>query len=114
MQLSGQQWSLKNININGATTGISAGGFNLVIVDSQFQNVATGIDASGISGALTVIDSSGSSLGTLISGSSSGSAGNSIVLDNVQNSGNTVTLDRNVVLSGSVSQTWVYGDLVSG
>lgn len=91
---------------------MSIGGQNLVVVDSQFQNVATGIDASGVSGSLTVIDSSGSSLGTLISGSSSSGAGNSIILDNVQNSGNTVTLGGSVVLTGSVTDTWVYGNEV--
>ena len=84
-----------------------------MVVDSQFQNVGIGIDSSGVSGSLTVIDSSGSSLSTFVFGRKSSSAGNSIILDNVQNSGKTVTLDGDVVLNGSVWETWVYGNLVS-
>lgn len=117
MSLSGQQWILKGITINGATTGIKAGGFDVVCLQCSFQNAATGIDASGVSGSLTVVDSSGGSLGSLISSSNSGGgAGYSIILDNVQNTGNTVTLNGNVVVSGSVTGTWgtwVHGNVVS-
>ncbi|KAL4866510.1 hypothetical protein BDV12DRAFT_210436 [Aspergillus spectabilis] len=117
MELSGQQWILKGININGANVGIKAGAFQLVCLDCTLQNGATGIDASGISGSLTVIDSSGSSLGNMIiSSNGGGSAQNSIILDNVQctNSGSTVSLSGNAVLSGSVTNTWVHGNLYSG
>jgi glucan 1,3-beta-glucosidase len=116
MELSGQQWILKGITINGANVGIKAGAFELVCLDCNPSNGATGIDASGISGSLTVIDSSGNSLGNMIVSSNAGAtAQNSIILDNVQctNSGGTVSLDNNVVLSGSVTNTWVRGNLVS-
>jgi glucan 1,3-beta-glucosidase len=114
MQLSGQQWLLKGISIDGAHTGIQAGGFDIVCLHCSFQHGAVGIDASGVSGSLTVIDSSGGSMGTLISSSNSGGgAGHSIVLDNVQNSGNTVTLNGNVAVSGSVTNTWIHGNVVS-
>jgi glucan 1,3-beta-glucosidase len=114
MDLSGQQWILKGISIDGAHTGIRVGGFDVVCLHCSFQHAAVGIDASGVSGSLTVIDSTGNSVGTLISSSQSGGgAGNSIILDNVQNSGNTVTLNGNVALSGSVASTWVHGNLVS-
>lgn len=111
MDLSGQQWILKGININGANVGIKAAGYDLVCLQCTFQHGQTGIDASGVSGSLTVIDSSGSSLGTLVGSSTSSGAGNSIILDNVQSSGNTVTLGGNVVLSGSVANTWVHGNV---
>jgi glucan 1,3-beta-glucosidase len=88
-------------------------GFNFVCQQCSFQNAAVGIDASGVSGSLTVIDSSSSS-GTLISSSASGgSAENSIILDNVQNSGSAVTLNGVIVLEGNVDDTWVLGNLVS-
>ncbi|RHZ59231.1 hypothetical protein CDV55_106081 [Aspergillus turcosus] len=117
MELSGQQWILKGITINGANVGIKAGGFQLVCLDCNLSNGATGIDASGISGSLTVIDSSGNSLGNMIvSSNAGGSAQNSIILENVQctNSGSTVSLNNNAVLSGSVTNTWVHGNLYSG
>ncbi|KKK12676.1 putative exo-beta-1,3-glucanase [Aspergillus rambellii] len=117
LELSGQQWILKGIKINGANIGIKAGGFQLVCLDCNFQNGATGIDASGISGSLTVIDSSGSALGNMIiSSNAGGSAQNSIILDNVQctNSGSTVSLNGNAVLTGSVTNTWVHGNMYSG
>ncbi|RAL17631.1 putative exo-beta-1,3-glucanase [Aspergillus homomorphus CBS 101889] len=117
MQLSGQQWILKGININGANVGIKAGGFELVCLDCTLQNGATGIDASGISGSLTVIDSSGSYLGNMIiSSNAGGSAKNSIILDKVDctNSGSTVSLNGKAVLTGSVTNTWVHGNLYSG
>ncbi|KAL3484993.1 pectate lyase superfamily protein-domain-containing protein [Aspergillus germanicus] len=117
MELSGQQWILKGININGANIGIKAGGFELVCLACTLQNGATGIDASGISGSITVIDSSGTSLGNmLISSNAGGSAQNSIILDNVDctNSGSTVSLNGNAVLTGSVTNTWVHGNLYSG
>lgn len=116
MELSGQQWILKGITINGANVGIKAGAFQLVCLDCNLSNGATGIDASGISGSLTVIDSSGNSLGNMIvSSNAGGSAQNSIILENVQctNSGSTVSLNNNAVLSGSVTSTWVHGNMVS-
>lgn len=113
MSLSGQQWVFKNITIISATTGVVAGGTNLVFVGCTFKNVETGINANGISGSLTLIDSTGSNLGSLITSYDSGNAGNSIVLENVVNSGNTVTLGSSVVKSGSVTGTWVHGNYVS-
>ncbi|OCL04180.1 glycoside hydrolase family 55 protein [Glonium stellatum] len=110
MSLSGQQWVFKNITIISATTGVIAGGTNLVFIGCTFKNVETGINANGISGSLTVIDSTGSNLGSLITSYDSGNAGNSIILENVANSGNTVTLGSSVVKSGSVIDTWVHGN----
>lgn len=112
LKLSGQQWILKNIKTSGTTTGIQAGGFNIVCLACSFSYAATGIDATGISASLVVIDSSGTSIGTLVSGTSSGGAGNSIILENIQNSGATVVLSGATVLSGSVADTWVYGNMV--
>ncbi|KAF7139730.1 hypothetical protein CNMCM5793_007665 [Aspergillus hiratsukae] len=117
MELSGQQWILKGITTNGANVGIKAGAFQIVCLDCNLSNGATGIDASGISGSLTVIDSSGTSLGNMIvSSNAGGSAPNSIILENVQctNSGSTVSLNNNAVLSGSVTNTWVHGNMYSG
>jgi glucan 1,3-beta-glucosidase len=114
--LSGQQWILKSIAIDGANTGIVAGAFDLVCLHCSFSNGAVGIDASGVSGSLTVIDSAAINLGTLISSSNpGGSAGNSIILENIemiQPTATTVTLNGNVALTGSVTDTWVHGNAV--
>lgn len=114
MALGGQQWILKNIVINGANTGIVAGAFNLVVQGCTFENGAVGIEASGVSGSLTVIDTTGSNMGTLISSNTAGgSPENSMILENVQMSGNTVTLSGSVVLTDSVTDTWMRGNEVS-
>lgn len=113
LQLSGQQWILKNIKTTGTTTGIQAGGFNVVCLACSFSNAATGIDATAVSASLVVIDSTGSSIGTLVSGTNSNGAGNSIILENIQNSGTTVQLSGTTVLTGNVADTWVYGNMVS-
>ncbi|EED13452.1 exo-beta-1,3-glucanase, putative [Talaromyces stipitatus ATCC 10500] len=113
LKLSGQQWILKNIKTSGTTTGIKAGGFSVVCQACSFAYAATGIDATGVSGTITVIDSSGSNLGVFLQGTNSGGAGNSVVLENVSYSGTTVQLSGSTVLTGSVTDTWVYGDLYS-
>jgi glucan 1,3-beta-glucosidase len=113
LKLSGQQWILKNIKTSGTTTGIQAGGFNVVCQACSFSFASTAIDATGISGSLVVIDSSAASIGTFVKGNSNGGAGNSIILENVQNSGATVVLSGSTVLSGNVADTWVHGNVVS-
>jgi glucan 1,3-beta-glucosidase len=113
LKLSGQQWILKNIKTSGTTTGISAGGFNVVCLSCSFAYASTGIDATGVSGSLAVIDSSATSVGAMISGNTNSGAGNSIILENISNSGTTVKLGGNTVLSGNVGDTWVYGNYVS-
>lgn len=109
---NGQQWIFKNIKTNGTTTGISTVGWSIVCQACSFANGATGIDVSGVSGTTTVIDSSGSGLGVFLSGTDSGDAHNSVVLENVSYDGNTVQMSGNTVLTGSVTDTWVYGSLV--
>jgi len=113
MKLSGQQWAFKNMTFIGCTTGVQAGGLDIVITASFFQFCATGIDASGASGSITLIDSSADNVGTLVRSFDSGNAVNSIILENIQNSGNTVVLNGKAVLTGSVSDTWVHGNTVS-
>jgi glucan 1,3-beta-glucosidase len=74
MVLTGQQWLLKGITFNGASTGIVATAYDLVCLHCSFSNGAVGIDASSIWGSLTVIDTTGANLGTLITSSISGAA----------------------------------------
>jgi glucan 1,3-beta-glucosidase len=112
INMSGQQWIFKNIKTNGTTTGLKAGGWSVVCLSCSFANGGTGIDASVVSGVLSVIDSSGTAVGNLVSGKSSSGAGNSIVLENVSNSGTTVSIDGNAVVTDDVTDTWVYGSLV--
>jgi glucan 1,3-beta-glucosidase len=116
LSLSGQQWVLKNIATNGATTGISVGAFDLVCHSCHFSNGATGIDATGVSGSVTMIDSSANSVGNFLDANSNSNSGNAIVLDGITmtNSGNTVVVGGNVVLTGNVAAgtPWVKGSVV--
>lgn len=112
MKLSGQQWVIKNTVFAGTTTGIVAGGTDIVLLGCQFSNGKTGIDATGTSGSLTVIDSSGSELESFLVSSTPNGAGNAIILENIQNTGTTVNLGGQAVVSGSVPNTWVRGDMV--
>lgn len=112
MKLSGQQWIAKNIKVSGSTTGIYAGAYSFVCLACSFTNAATGIDATGIDGVISVIDSSGSNLEYFMTGTSSGGAGYSMILENISYDGTTVAIDGNPVLSGDVTDTWVYGDVV--
>lgn len=111
LKLSGQQWILKNIKTSGTTTGISAGGFSVVCLSCSFEYAATGIDATGIDGVVSVIDSSGLDLEYFLTGTDSGGAGYSIILENISYNGVTVAIDGSTILSGDVTDTWVYGDV---
>jgi glucan 1,3-beta-glucosidase len=113
LQLSGQQWIFKNIKTSGTTTGISAGGFSVVCLSCSFEYGAVGIDATVVDGVVSVIDTTGLDLEYLVSGTSSGGAGYSIILENVSYDGVTVAIDGSEVLSGDVTDTWVYGNVVS-
>lgn len=112
MKLNGQQWVFKNIVFSGTKTGVIAGGTDIIFLGCQFNNGRTGIDAVGTSGSLTVVDSSASGLEHFVIAGKSEGAGNSVILENVQNNGATVTVDGNTLVSGSIENTWVRGDLV--
>lgn len=105
VQLSGQQWMFKNFTLSGSTTSVVAGGTNIVVLVYRSEYGAMGIDASGTSSSLTVMDSAKSNLGTLMQAIRS--------LENVQNRSPTVSFNGNTILSGSVLDTWVHGNLVS-
>ncbi|KAL5332849.1 pectate lyase superfamily protein-domain-containing protein [Aspergillus crustosus] len=111
MKLSGQQWVFKNLTFTGTETGVIAGGTDIVFLGCEFNKGRTGIDATGTSGSLTIIDSSGSGLETLVVSSTSTGAGNSIILENIQNTGSTVSLGGTAVVAGSISNTWIHGNL---
>ena len=113
MRLDGQQWVFKNISFSGTTTGVNAGGTDIVFLGCRFENGVVGINAARTSGSLTVIDSVGSGLQAFITSADSGTAANSIILENVQNDGTTVNFSGNRVLKVNVNGTWVHGDLVS-
>ncbi|KAL4918595.1 pectate lyase superfamily protein-domain-containing protein [Aspergillus aurantiobrunneus] len=111
MKLNGQQWVFKNLVFTGTNTGVIAGGTDIVFLGCAFNNGRTGIDAAGTSGSLTVVDSSGSGLENFVISRNSADAGNSIILENIQNTGTTVSLDGKAVVSGSITDTWVHGNL---
>jgi glucan 1,3-beta-glucosidase len=112
MKLNGQQWVFKNLTFSGTTTGVVAGGTNIVFLGCRFENGHVGIDANGTSGSLTIIDSKGSGLNSFVVSGNSEGAGNAIILENVENAGTTVSLANKPVLSGNMPDTWVHGNLV--
>ena len=69
----------------------------------SFSNEALRIEASSVSGLLTVIDSTSNSLGSLVSATNS----SSIILNNIQmtNSRDTIILGSSIVLNRSVAST---------
>lgn len=74
------------------------------------------LDAIQTLGSLTVIDSSVARSGAFVYSSDTKNGSNQLVLDNIQSDGDgeaTVVLDGNIVLSGSMPYTWVYGQIVS-
>jgi glucan 1,3-beta-glucosidase len=114
MRLSGQQYVLKGMTFTSCTTAIVSSAFDLVVHDSSFSFVGTGIDAHGVSGSLTVLDTTTNQIGVLVTDSDSRGASRSIILENVVSSGPTVQFDgsSSPAFTGNVVGTWVHGDLV--
>ena len=101
------------MTFSGTTTGVIARGFDLVFLGCNWENADVGINSESVTGSLTVIDSGGANVKSLITAAQSSSPGNSIILDNIHNEGGTtVTAGGKRVLTNSVSDTWVHGDLV--
>ena len=111
--MNNQQYNLKNISFNGCQTGIKIEHlFTGVFQGLVFQNGAIGIDtSSGDSGSIALLDSSALSVGTVVSFFNGN--GKSLVIENLSssNSGPTVQQSNggNTLLSGSVTDSWVFG-----
>ncbi|KKK20548.1 hypothetical protein AOCH_002606 [Aspergillus ochraceoroseus] len=111
MKLSGQQWVFRNISFYGTSTAVQAGATDILFLGCRFSGNRVGIDATGTSGSLTVIDSNASGVDTFVVAANTTGAGNAIILENVQSSGTTVSAGGVAILAGSVSDTWVHGDV---
>jgi glucan 1,3-beta-glucosidase len=63
-------------------------------------------------GSIALIDSSASSVGTVVATTATGNSDHSLVIENLSiiNSGSTVVASGSSILTGSVADTWVYGN----
>lgn len=120
INLNNQQYSFKNISFNGCNTGVYiTHAFSLVMQGMSFVNCGTGVDGTnggtGNVGSIVLLDSSATSVGTVINTKSESGADDSIVIENLSssNSGATVKAGGSSILSGSVTNRWVYGNTYS-
>ena len=116
INMQNQQYEVKSVSFNGCTTGILVTQcFDCVFVNLDFMNVAVGINMTlqGSGGSIAVIDSTASSAGTAIATLSETTGILSLVVENfLAGSGltNTVTASGQTILTGSISDAWVYGN----
>ena len=116
INMQNQQYEIKSVTFNGCTTGILVTQcFDCVFVNLSFTNVATGIDMTeqGSGGSIVVIDSTASHAGTGIATLSETTGILSLVVENfLAGTGltNTVTASGQTALTGSVTDSWVYGN----
>ncbi|KAK9319641.1 glycoside hydrolase family 55 protein [Lipomyces orientalis] len=113
--LNNQQYNFKTIVFNGCNVAISiAHVFSLFMQGLTFLNCEIGIDTQGSTGSISLIDSTANFVGTVINAHYFGDGNGSLVVERlaIQNSGSTVYLDnqKRVVISGSISDTWVMGN----
>ena len=134
INMNNQQYLIKDTTFNGCHVGIYISHvFDLVVQNATFESCGTGIDGEltsvkrsdallifiaatnggpGTVGSVAIIDSSASSVGTVLNTKAETTGDDSIVIENFvsANSGSTVVAGGNSILSGSVPQTWVYGN----
>ncbi|KAG0653108.1 hypothetical protein D0Z07_0768 [Hyphodiscus hymeniophilus] len=115
IHLAGQQYLFKSITFNGCNTAIGVDGqFFATFVDMTFENCGAGIDVSNCqTGDISLVDSSASFVGTVVKACASSTGQGSVIVENFSNvnSGPTVQAGSSTLLAGSVSGTWVTGNV---
>ena len=122
VNMNNQQYSLKDITFTGTTTGILVThGFTMTFQGMTFTDCQIGVNSStggfGNVGSVILLDSTATGVETVVL-TKSQKTGNtttvddSIVIENLQvvNCGSTVVAGTSIILTGPVSNTWVYGD----
>lgn len=124
LNVNNQQYDIKDVTFNGCQTAVLIShGFDIVFQGLTFTNCDIGINATtggmGNVGSYALIDSTARSVGTVIltknqmsPGSNATTGDDSIVIENlsVQNVKETVVAGSKTLLTGGVSNTWVYGN----
>ena len=118
LNMGSQQYEVKSATFNRCTTGIMISHcFVCVLVNVEFESNAVGIDMSQDGGhSVTLIDSTASNTGTAVKTVTRSTGDHSLIIENfIADAGlkATVTASGEIILSGSVPDTWVYGNVYS-
>lgn len=95
------------------TTGFRAAVYHAVVMNSNFINCTTAINATATTGSLVVLDSQAVGAKTFVLTVPTTGPGYNIILENVVSSGNTVVAGSSVLRTGSVAKSWIRGNVVS-
>lgn len=110
-----EQYEVKTVTFNGCSTGILIQQcFNCVLHNINFKNNAVGVDMSASTAhATTLIDCAASNVGIVVKTLAESTGDHSLVIENYSDGGgvsSVVTASGSCILTGSVSNTWVYGN----
>ncbi|SLM34703.1 exo-beta-- [Lasallia pustulata] len=110
-----EQYEIKSVTFSGCTTGIIIQQcFNCVLHNVIFKNNAVGVDMTASNAHSTsLVDSTASNVGIVVNTLAETSGDHSLVIENYSDGGgvsSVVTASGSSILTGSVSNTWVYGN----
>ena len=116
LNMGSQQYEVKSASFNRCTTGIFISGcFACVLVNIEFESNAVGIDMSQDGGhSVTLIDSVASNTGTAVEAVACLTGDHTLVIENFVSGPGlkaVVSVSGRSILSGSVLDTWVYGNV---
>ncbi|RFU33704.1 hypothetical protein B7463_g2616, partial [Scytalidium lignicola] len=105
---------MNDITFNGGFIGLDYNNQQYMFKSLTFNGCTTGLDwSNGSGGSISVVDSSARSVGTAIALHTETTGQASMIIENFSADSsvtNTVTAGGSRILSGSVPQTWVYGN----
>lgn len=116
INVSNQQYQITSASFHGCKTGmLITGCFSCVFIGLDFQNNAIGIDMSPSGGhSVTLLDSTASHAGTVIKTQAVSTGDHSLIIENFaahDECSTIVSADGKHILSGGVSETWIYGNV---
>jgi glucan 1,3-beta-glucosidase len=111
INMSNQQYNLKNITFIGSTTGILVSGcFQCTFQSLSFQYNNVGIQyTNGGLGALLVIDSTATDIGTFVAATAESTGANSLVIENFVDGGGVTNVSTYNPTSQNYSNTDIDG-----
>ncbi|KAF2095560.1 pectin lyase-like protein [Rhizodiscina lignyota] len=110
INMSNQQYLLKDITFDGCNVGIF---ISHVSCFSELMNHSATSGGAGNVGSVAIIDCSVTTTGTFLNTKQESSGDDSIVIENLSADNSvpvTVSAGGNTILTGGVSETWVYGN----
>ena len=115
LNMGNQQYEVKTATFSGCTTGIRLSGcFDCVFFDITFEYNRVGIDMSLTHDeSVVLLDSTASNVSTVVKTNAETSGASSLVIENFlagPGLSSVVSASGSSILSGSVPNTWVYGN----